>query len=95
MTSDANNKSRFTDSATISYDGNHMTVTDRDGFELDFMAEAGYIGNVDIEVTDMGAMSLQIGSNENQTMKVGIPSTDTKSLYIDDQWSGKIDCYAG
>ena len=84
VTSDANNKSRFTDSATISYDGNHMTVTDRDGFELDFMAEAGYIGNVDIEVTDMGAMSLQIGSNENQTMKVGIPSTDTKSLYIDD-----------
>lgn len=84
VTSDADNKSRFTDSATISYDGNHMTVTDRDGFELDFMAEAGYIGNVDIEVTDIGAMTLQIGSNENQTMKIGIPSTDTKSLYIDD-----------
>ena len=39
---------------------------------------------VDIEVTDIGNMSLQIGANQHQTMAVEIPKIDCEMMYIDD-----------
>ena len=41
-------------------------------------------GKINLEVTDIGPMELQIGSNEGQQMTVIINPTDTKNLYIDD-----------
>ena len=37
-----------------------------------------------LEVTDIGTMDLQVGANENQTIKVDIPEIDTETLYLDD-----------
>lgn len=74
----------FGDTATVKTDGNKITVTDRAGFEMSFLADAGYTGNLDFDVTDIGTMALHIGANEDQETKVRIPEVSCKSLYIDD-----------
>ena len=73
----------FGDTATWRTDGNKITVTDRAGFEMSFLADAGYTGNLDFDVTDIGTMALHIGANEDQETKVRIPEVSCKSLYID------------
>lgn len=74
----------FGDTATWRTDGNKITVTDRAGFEMSFLADAGYTGDLDFDVTDIGTMALHIGANEDQETKVRIPEVSCKSLYIDD-----------
>lgn len=84
--------SAFDPRATVSYDGNKITITNTDGFNMSFLLEAGATtaagttttGVINLEVTDIGIMDLQIGANEGQTMQVRIPSTNVDSLYIDD-----------
>jgi len=73
----------FGDTATVT-DGNKITVTDRAGFEMSFLADAGYTGKLDFDVTDIGTMALHIGANEDQETRVRIPEVSCKSLYIDD-----------
>lgn len=76
--------SDFSNQATVSTQGNKMTITDSAGFEITFLAEAGYVGDVSMKVTDVGPMDIQIGANEGQSMAVQIPSTDCEHLFIDD-----------
>lgn len=74
----------FGDTAMVKTDGNKITVTDRAGFEMSFLADAGYTGKLDFDVTDIGTMALHIGANEDQETRVRIPEVSCKSLYIDD-----------
>ena len=78
------NTSDFGAQATAAVDGNKVSITDVDGFKMTFLLDEGYTGSINMEVTDIGPMDLQIGANEGQQMTVRIPATDTKSLYIDD-----------
>ena len=66
--------------------GNKVTITDRDGFEMSFLTKSGLAAGstAKLEVTDIGTMDLQVGANENQTIKVDIPEIDTETLYLDD-----------
>lgn len=73
----------FGTQATILADGNFVTITDRSGFEMKFEVEPGTLGEINLEVADLGPMTLQIGANENQTMDVRIPEISSKTLYID------------
>ena len=73
----------FTSQATITAEGTHVKITDRSGFEMNFETMPGVTGDVSLEVTDIGTMTLQIGANENQTMEVRIPEISSRSLYID------------
>ena len=75
--------SQFGKTATYSMDGNKVTFTDVGGFKMSMLLNSGYTGNINVEVTDIGPMDLQIGSNEGQQMRVIIPPTDTENLYID------------
>ena len=50
---------------------------------MDFMIRENALQQVDIEVTDIGAMSIQIGANQYQDMDVRIPEVSSKSLYLD------------
>ncbi len=75
--------SQFGKTATYSMDGNKVTFTDVGGFKMSMLLNSGYTGNINVEVTDIGPMDLQIGSNEGQQMRVIIPPTDTQNLYID------------
>ncbi len=58
----------------VDEDGN--PILDKDGNPID--------GKIDMNITDIGIMNLQIGANEGQTMEVRIPNTDCNHLYIDD-----------
>ena len=79
-------ESQFSSTSTYQMDGNRVTFTDVGGFKMSMLLEADLANNteIDIEVTDIGPMELQIGSNEGQQMTVIINPTDTKNLYIDD-----------
>lgn len=79
----ATEKSKFTSTATVSTDGNKVTVTDRDGFSMSFLAKKGTTGKTVFDVTDIGNMTLQIGANENQNIDVRIQEISSESLYID------------
>lgn len=87
-------KSLFGAQATASADGNHITITDVGGFELSFLAEAGFDkttdtadadkGKIVFNVTDIGSMTLHVGANKNQNMEVRIAAVTTEFMYIDD-----------
>lgn len=77
--------SGFADSATYSAQGNRIRITDNGGFSMDFLlgedATAG--DTLAFDVTDIGAMSIQIGANQYQDMDVKIPEVSAESLYLD------------
>lgn len=74
----------FTNSATVSFNGNKVTITDIGGISFSFLAEAEYEDVLEFEVTDIGRMTLHIGANQSQNMEVRIPEVSTESLYIED-----------
>lgn len=84
--------SAFNDTATYKVDGNKVTIIDKDGFSMSFLAAAGYqenaaagtTGEIVFDVTDIGSMTLHIGSNMDQNIEVCIPEISSKSLYIDE-----------
>ncbi len=80
----------FSSTTTVSADGNRIVITDSNGFSIDFLLSENYIpeavseeGNYEIEVTDIGPLTIQIGANEHQTMDVRISEISAESLYID------------
>ena len=75
---------QFGKQATVAYDGNKITVSDVNGFELSFLADADYVGDINFNVTDIGSMTLHIGANKNQEMEIRIGSTSCEYMYIDD-----------
>ena len=90
--------SAFTDTATIATEGNRVTITDNGDFRMSFLLDAGFdaahdpdiavggdgAGLVELEVTDIGTMTVHIGANENQNMVISVPEISSDSLYIDD-----------
>lgn len=93
-----NATSRFTKTASYTAKGNYVTITDRGGFEMtvkidDEVHKTLNNGNsivdpvnpksVTLDVKNYGAMSLQIGTNENQTMEVKIPNMSLENMGID------------
>lgn len=89
---DTTHDSLFGTQATYNTDGNHITITDVGGFELSFLAEAGFdkttdtegTGMISFNVTDIGSMTLHVGANKNQNMEVRIAAVTTQFMYIDD-----------
>ncbi len=67
-------------------DGNHITIHQSGGSEIDFLANADLDADTDVslKVTTMGAMQVQIGANEDQTTLMRIPKLDLDNLYLDD-----------
>ena len=53
-------KSLFGAQATASADGNHITITDVGGFELSFLAEAGFDKTTDTATTDKGKIVFNV-----------------------------------
>ena len=89
----------FSDTATYLSDGKKVTVRDLNGFEMIFEIDPEMDINhvldnvdpltskkvaVDLEMTNIGSMTLQIGAHENQVVDVRIPAVTCESLYIAD-----------
>lgn len=83
----------FTGTATYSADGEKVTITDRDGFQMDISVNGDTLtrisddptlsADIDIEATGMGAMILQIGASQDQTIDIVLPDVSVKALGID------------
>ena len=88
----------FSETATYLSDGKKVTIRDLNGFEMIFevdpekdtgglmqkqIQDKGKV-NVNLEMTDLGSMTLQVGAHENQVVDVRIPAVNCESLYIDD-----------
>lgn len=78
--------SGFNATATAEVKGNRVMITDMDGFNISFLTDSNLPAGstVDLEVTNIGMMELQIGANENQSMNIAIPEVSTEMLYLDD-----------
>lgn len=89
----------FAGTATYLSDGKRVTITDLNGFEMIFEVDPemdaegvlnkvdpanGQTITVDLEMTDMGSMTLQVGVHENQVIDLRIPAANCEALYIDD-----------
>lgn len=72
--------------AIYSSDGSKVTITDAGGFsiELDVDPEQATLNQtVNLDIMDIGAMVLQIGANEGETMDLKIQAVNTYTLDID------------
>ena len=90
----------FSKTATYLTDGTKVTIRDLNGFEMIFEIDpekdtqnvmkdaiqngANHKAAVDLEMTDIGSMTLQVGAHENQVIDLRIPSVTCEALYIDD-----------
>lgn len=90
----------FSNTATYLTDGTKVTIRDLNGFEMIFEIDpekdtqnvmkdaiqngANHKATVDLEMTDIGSMTLQVGAHENQVIDLRIPSVTCEALYIDD-----------
>ncbi len=84
VTKSGKNAGGFSETATISVNGDYITVRDRNGFEMVLQASSGSISKeTTVTVLDAGPMTLQIGASEGQTMEIRIPCVDTTTLFID------------
>ncbi len=79
----------FSESATVSTDGNKISVTDRNGFEMqieidpEMVAEGTTSFSTTIEVLSAGTMIIQSGSNSGEEVSIDIPAVDAHSLGVD------------
>lgn len=78
----------FTDTTTVETEGNRVTITDNNGFEIGFLLDSDYDPNTSgtefkVEVTDIGSLKIQVGANEGQEVDMRIKEVSSESLYID------------
>ena len=89
----------FSSTATCLTDGTKVTIRDLNGFEMIFEIDpekdtqnvlknaitgANKKATIDLEMTNIGSMTLQVGAHENQVIDLRIPSVTCEALYIDD-----------
>lgn len=72
---------------------NILTMYGGDGFEMKIdltnaavgtYAENGTLDQINIDITGVGAMRLQVGANEGQVLEMGIPAMSLKNLGLED-----------
>jgi len=74
----------LTNNVSISVKEDIVTITGPQDFEIQMtLAEnTTTINNMTVDITGMGAMSLQIGANEGQSLEVKIPAMTNKNMGI-------------
>lgn len=71
--------------ATVNDDMDELTITGSNDFEMHIKADLlNVTGSVDVEITQIGAMKIQIGANEGQELAIRIPEVSLENMYIDD-----------
>lgn len=78
-------ESLFKKSATVAYDGNKITITDNNNFQMTMLLKEDLAAGTEVkcEVTQVGVMDLQVGANEGQKMQVRVPSMTADAMYLD------------
>ena len=75
----------FPKEAKITYDGDKVTVTAANEFEITFKVDKNVTttsqdGSISLDITGIGAMRVQIGANEGQVIQIEIPAL--QALYM-------------
>ena len=77
----------FPADASVSYYGDRVTVKASGEFEVNFYVsdafEAEGTNAVTLDLTGMGAMTVQIGANEGQTLDIRLPEVSLRTLGIE------------
>lgn len=79
----------FPKDAKITYDGDKVTVTAADEFEITFQVDKNVTttsqdGSISLDITGIGAMRVQIGANEGQVLAIRIPEVSLDTLGLSD-----------
>lgn len=83
FTEDNGNRVGFNNTAVLTTNGNKVQVTDNSGFSMEYTVDPGITGDTEVEVMDIGTMTIHIGSNEGQVLDINIPKLSLESLDID------------
>lgn len=73
--------SGFPDGTTVLTDKNYIYFQGPDGFEMKAVSSGG-TGSVDLTLIDAGALTVQIGANQNQTMQIRIQNMSSEAIGI-------------
>ena len=79
-------KDGFGSTVITNVEGNRVKIMDKGGFSMDFLLSDDIQATgatLVFDVTDVGAMTIQIGANQYQNMDVNIPEVSSESLYLD------------
>lgn len=79
----------FPKEAKITYDGDKVTVTAANEFEITFKVDKNVTttsqdGSISLDITGIGAMRVQIGANEGQVLAIRIPEVSLDTLDLSD-----------
>jgi flagellin len=79
----------FPKDAKITYDGDKVTVTAANEFEITFKVDKNVTttsqdGSISLNITGIGAMRVQIGANEGQVLAIRIPEVSLDTLGLSD-----------
>lgn len=79
----------FPKDAKITYDGDKVTVTAANEFEITFKVDKNVTttsqdGRISLDITGIGAMRVQIGANEGQVLAIRIPEVSLDTLGLSD-----------
>lgn len=79
----------FQKDAKITYDGDKVTVTAANEFEITFKVDKNVTttsqdGSISLDITGIGAMRVQIGANEGQVLAIRIPEVSLDTLGLSD-----------
>lgn len=72
--------------AVYSADGTKVTITDAGGFSIELDIDPDQVvlnQNITMDIMDIGAMVIQIGSNEGETMELKIPAVNSYTLDLE------------
>ena len=76
----------FPKNSTISYEGDKVTIKGPNEFEVTFKLDKdeASLGQVNLDLTGIGAMRVQIGSNEGQVLAIRIPEVSLEAMGLTD-----------
>ena len=78
----------FPSDVEVTSSGDSVFIKNDNGFEMELQIKQPVSGeSVALDITGLGAMGVQIGTNEGQVLDVRIPTLNLRSLGID-----KVDC---
>lgn len=82
-------ENEFPKDAKITYDGDKVTVTAANEFEITFKVDKNVTttsqdGSISLDITGIGAMRVQIGANEGQVLAIRIPEVSLDTLGLSD-----------
>lgn len=81
------NSDDFAASTKYTYEGDSIYIEGENGFKMELQVTGAVSGAVNLDITGLGAMGVQIGTNEGQVLGIRIPTVNLRAMGID-----KADC---